>query len=131
MFAQALENFWVCTVDMYCRFVNCHIYNYMSIVVLNINKVSQCSVINYILVCTIYEHLGTYKVIFYCTGRFWCFTRMTYMPIAFLYGKKFVGPITPTILALRDELYDLPYDKIDWNQARNTCARVCQYPLYI
>jgi hypothetical protein len=46
------------------------------------------------------------------------------MSIAFLYGKKFVGPITPTILALRDELYSLPYDKIDWNKARNTCAKV-------
>jgi hypothetical protein len=53
------------------------------------------------------------------------------MPIAFLYGKKFVGPITPTILALRDELYSLPYDKIDWNKARKTCAKVCHYPLYI
>ncbi|XP_066358596.1 achilleol B synthase-like [Miscanthus floridulus] len=57
-------------------------------------------------------------------GRFWCFTRMVYMSIAFLYGKKFVGPITPTILALRDELYSLPYDKIDWNKARKTCAKV-------
>ncbi|CAN6180402.1 unnamed protein product [Urochloa humidicola] len=56
-------------------------------------------------------------------GRFWCFTRITYMSIAFLYGKKFVGPVTPTILALRDELYDLPYNSIDWNRARNTCAK--------
>ncbi|OQU79426.1 hypothetical protein SORBI_3008G142400 [Sorghum bicolor] len=56
-------------------------------------------------------------------GRFWCFTRITYMSIAFLYGKKFVGPITPTILALRDELYSSPYDQIDWNKARNSCAK--------
>ncbi|XP_066389941.1 achilleol B synthase-like isoform X3 [Miscanthus floridulus] len=56
-------------------------------------------------------------------GRFWCFTRITYMSIAYLYGKKFVGPITPTILALRDELYSSPYDKIDWSKARNTCAK--------
>ncbi|CAL4889387.1 unnamed protein product [Urochloa decumbens] len=56
-------------------------------------------------------------------GRFWCFTRITYMSIAFLYGKKFVGPITPTILALRDELYSSPYDQINWSKFRNTCAK--------
>jgi hypothetical protein len=50
------------------------------------------------------------------------------MSIAFLYGKKFVGPITPTILALRDELYSSPYDQIDWNKARNSCAKVCHCP---
>ncbi|TVU03990.1 hypothetical protein EJB05_50454, partial [Eragrostis curvula] len=57
-------------------------------------------------------------------GRFWCFTRITYMSIAFLYAKRFVGPITPTILALREELYSLPYGKINWNKARNSCAKV-------
>lgn len=67
----------------------------------------------------------------FLTGRFWCFTRITYMSIAFLYAKRFVGPITPTILALRNEIYDLPYDEIDWNKARNTCAKVCHYPSYL
>uniref|UniRef100_A0A804LR13 Terpene cyclase/mutase family member n=2 Tax=Zea mays TaxID=4577 RepID=A0A804LR13_MAIZE len=56
-------------------------------------------------------------------GRFWCFTRIMYMSIAFLYGKKFVGPITPTILALRDELYSSAYVHIDWSKARNSCAK--------
>ncbi|KAL5681495.1 hypothetical protein ACJX0J_007880, partial [Zea mays] len=66
-------------------------------------------------------------------GRFWCFTRITYMSIAFLYGKKFVGPITPTILALRDELFILPYDQIDWNKTRNCCAKedTCNKPSQI
>lgn len=68
---------------------------------------------------------------FCSTGRFWCFTRITYMAIAFLYGKKFVGPLTPTILAVRDELYDLPYDMINWSTARNTCAKVCYNPSFI
>jgi hypothetical protein len=52
------------------------------------------------------------------------------MSIAYLYGKKFVGPITPTILALRGELYSSPYDRIDWNKARNSCAKVCHYPSF-
>lgn len=46
------------------------------------------------------------------------------MPMAYLYGKKFVGPITPTILAIREELYSVPYNEIDWNKARDTCAKV-------
>lgn len=56
-------------------------------------------------------------------GKFWCLCRMVYLPMAYLYGKKFVGPITPTILALREEIYDMPYHKIDWGQTRNTCAK--------
>jgi hypothetical protein len=49
---------------------------------------------------------------------------MVYMPMAYLYGKKFVGPITPTILAMREELYSEPYNDIDWLKARDTCAKV-------
>jgi achilleol B synthase len=44
--------------------------------------------------------------------------------MSYLYGKKFVGPITPTILALREELYNVTYHEIDWNKARDTCAKV-------
>lgn len=50
------------------------------------------------------------------------------MPMAYLYGKKFVGPITETILELREELYSIPYDTIDWNKARHSCAKVCYCP---
>lgn len=49
---------------------------------------------------------------------------MVYLPMSYLYGKRFVGPITPTVLALRKELYTLPYHEIEWNQARNQCAKV-------
>uniref|UniRef100_A0A453N9Q0 Terpene cyclase/mutase family member n=1 Tax=Aegilops tauschii subsp. strangulata TaxID=200361 RepID=A0A453N9Q0_AEGTS len=56
-------------------------------------------------------------------GKFWCLCRMIYLPMAYLYGKKFVGPITPIILALREEIYDIPYDKINWGMSRNACAK--------
>ncbi|PAN03964.1 hypothetical protein PAHAL_1G031900 [Panicum hallii] len=56
-------------------------------------------------------------------GKFWCLTRMVYLPMAYLYGKKFVGPITPTILALREEIYSTWYVNIDWSKARNACAK--------
>lgn len=46
------------------------------------------------------------------------------MPMAYLYGKKFVGAITPTILEIREELYSVPYNEINWKNARNNCAKV-------
>lgn len=57
-------------------------------------------------------------------GRMWCHCRMVYLPMSYLYGKRFVGPITPTIQSLRKELYTVPYHEVDWNEARNLCAKV-------
>lgn len=56
-------------------------------------------------------------------GRMWCHCRMVYLPMSYLYGKRFVGPLTPTVFSLRKELYTVPYDHVDWNQARNLCAK--------
>ncbi|PKI37578.1 cycloartenol synthase 2-like isoform X2 [Punica granatum] len=56
-------------------------------------------------------------------GRMWCHCRMVYLPMSYLYGKRFVGPISSTILSLRRELYATGYDKIDWNESRNLCAK--------
>nr|AUC63275.1 cycloartenol synthase [Kalopanax septemlobus] len=56
-------------------------------------------------------------------GRMWCHCRMVYLPMSYLYGKRFVGPITSTVLSLRKELFIVPYHEIDWNQARNLCAK--------
>ncbi|KAK8615213.1 hypothetical protein V6N13_068993 [Hibiscus sabdariffa] len=56
-------------------------------------------------------------------GRMWCHCRMVYLPMSYLYGKRFVGPITPTVLALREELFPIPYLEIDWNRPRNACAK--------
>ncbi|GJX92733.1 cycloartenol synthase [Tanacetum coccineum] len=57
-------------------------------------------------------------------GRMWCHCRMVYLPMSYLYGKRFVGRITSTVLALRKELFTVPYHDIDWNEARNLCAKV-------
>ncbi|CAN1270054.1 Cycloartenol synthase [Linum perenne] len=56
-------------------------------------------------------------------GRMWCHCRMVYLPMSYLYGKRFVGPINPTVLSLRKELFTVPYHDIDWNRARNECAK--------
>lgn len=46
------------------------------------------------------------------------------MPMSYLYGKRFVGPISPLILKLREEIYLQPYAEINWNRARHLCAKV-------
>ncbi len=33
---------------------------------------------------------------------------------AYLYGMRFVGPITPLITELRSELYTTDYDSVEW-----------------
>ena len=60
----------------------------------------------------------------YIEANLMCLCRVTYMPISYLYGKKFVGPITPLILQLRQELHIQPYHKIKWSEARHVCAQV-------
>ncbi|KAK2979107.1 hypothetical protein RJ640_022102, partial [Escallonia rubra] len=49
------------------------------------------------------------------------------LPVSYLYGKKFVGHITPLILQLREELYARQYDTINWRKARHLCAKVDLY----
>ncbi|XP_075674232.1 cycloartenol synthase-like [Castanea sativa] len=56
-------------------------------------------------------------------GRMWCHCRMVYLPMSYLYGRRYVGPINDIILSLRRELYTQPYHQISWDQARNLCAK--------
>ncbi|KAL9459824.1 hypothetical protein AB3S75_003099 [Citrus x aurantiifolia] len=56
-------------------------------------------------------------------GKLNCYRRVTYMPMSYLYGKRFVGPITPLILQLREEIYTQPYSDIDWSKMRQFCAK--------
>ncbi|KAJ6935151.1 beta-amyrin synthase-like [Populus alba x Populus x berolinensis] len=56
-------------------------------------------------------------------GNFWCYLRTVYIPLAYLYGKKFVAPITDLVILLREELYIQPYGEVDWTKARNSCSK--------
>eukprot|EP00252_Welwitschia_mirabilis_P023208 TRINITY_DN6518_c0_g1_i1.p1 TRINITY_DN6518_c0_g1~~TRINITY_DN6518_c0_g1_i1.p1 ORF type:complete len:760 (-),score=127.45 TRINITY_DN6518_c0_g1_i1:298-2577(-) len=56
-------------------------------------------------------------------GRMWCHCRMVYLPMSYLYGKRFVGPLTETVRSLRKELYTESFNEIDWNKSRNKCAK--------
>nr|A8CDT3.1 RecName: Full=Lupeol synthase; Short=BgLUS [Bruguiera gymnorhiza]ULE72739.1 lupeol synthase [synthetic construct]BAF80444.1 lupeol synthase [Bruguiera gymnorhiza] len=60
-------------------------------------------------------------------ARMLCYCRLTYMAMSYLYGKKFVGPITPLILQLREEIYNEPYDQINWSRMRHLCAKEDNY----
>ncbi|XP_059665506.1 beta-amyrin synthase 2-like isoform X2 [Cornus florida] len=59
----------------------------------------------------------------YIPSKMWCYCRDAYMPTAYLYGKKYVGPITDLILSLRKELYNEPYDTINWKRACHLCLK--------
>ncbi|KAG2664947.1 hypothetical protein I3760_16G106300 [Carya illinoinensis] len=52
-----------------------------------------------------------------------CYCRLVYMPMSYLYGKRYVGPITELVKSIRRELYNEPYELINWNKARNTVAK--------
>ncbi|GLT80316.1 hypothetical protein SLA2020_517620 [Shorea laevis] len=56
-------------------------------------------------------------------GKMLCYCRLVYMPMSYLYGKRYVGPITELVKQLREELYNEPYHLINWNKARNTVAK--------
>ncbi|XP_038716830.1 beta-amyrin synthase-like [Tripterygium wilfordii] len=56
-------------------------------------------------------------------AKMWCYCRLVYMPMSYLYGKRFVGAITPLILQLREELYIEPYNEINWKRIRHFCAK--------
>ncbi|XP_078178718.1 cycloartenol synthase-like isoform X2 [Carex rostrata] len=55
-------------------------------------------------------------------SKFWCFLRLTFLSMSYIYGKRFVGPITKTIISLRQELHIQQYNTINWNEARTTCS---------
>jgi lanosterol synthase len=55
-------------------------------------------------------------------SRLWCHCRQVYLPMAWLYGRRARGEVTPLIAELRRELYDRPYESIRWRAARDTLA---------
>ncbi|PON60962.1 Squalene cyclase [Parasponia andersonii] len=56
-----------------------------------------------------------------------CYCRLTFMPMSYFYGRKFVGPITPLIQQLREEIHLQPYKQIKWSKMRHICAKADNY----
>lgn len=56
--------------------------------------------------------------------RWWIHTRMVYIPMGYLWGRKFKAEIDPLIESLRQELYVEPYESINWPAQRGNIASV-------
>ncbi|MCB1064088.1 MAG: terpene cyclase/mutase family protein [Verrucomicrobiae bacterium] len=55
-------------------------------------------------------------------GRLWCHCRMVYLPASYLYATRAQQAPNDLIQALREELYDQPWDEIDFAAHRNQIA---------
>jgi len=55
-------------------------------------------------------------------SKYYCHTRYIYLAIAFLYGCRFKGGLGPIIHDLRRELFDVPFERIDFTAYRNDIA---------
>ncbi|MCC6808019.1 MAG: terpene cyclase/mutase family protein [Deltaproteobacteria bacterium] len=50
----------------------------------------------------------------------WCHARVVYLPMSYLYGRRWRVEETPLLAEIRDEIHDRPYATIDWQRARGT-----------
>lgn len=55
-------------------------------------------------------------------SRLWCHTRAVYLPMSYLYGRRFVAPPTQLVAELRDELFTRPWEALDWSALREQVA---------
>ncbi|GFS43140.1 camelliol C synthase 1 [Actinidia rufa] len=63
----------------------------------------------------------------YHPAKMWCYCRTTYMPMSYLYGRKYHGPINDLVKVIREEIHTKPYAEVNWNKARHDC---CKEDLY-
>ena len=59
--------------------------------------------------------------------RWWIHMRQVFLPMSYIYSKRFVYPPTPFIHQLRKELYVEPYESIDFSSHRNTISTFDNY----
>jgi hypothetical protein len=62
-------------------------------------------------------------------GKLWCHCRMVYLPMCYVYCKRFVPDVEKdeTLKSLRKELYTQEYSTIDWDGHRQVCADIDEY----
>lgn len=59
--------------------------------------------------------------------RWWIHMRQVFLPMSYIYSKRFVFPATPFIHQLRKELYVEPYESINFSSQRNTISAADNY----
>ncbi len=58
--------------------------------------------------------------------RYWCHTRMVYLPMAYCYAQRIKASENELILSLRTELYNEDFASINWPEQRNAvCEKDC------
>ncbi len=60
-------------------------------------------------------------------SRYWCHSRMVYLPMAYCQAHRIQMPENDLILSLRKEIYNEDFDSIDWAKQRD---RVCEKDCY-
>ncbi|PHH65633.1 hypothetical protein CDD81_1719 [Ophiocordyceps australis] len=56
--------------------------------------------------------------------RWWVHIRQVFLPMGYLYSKRWSAPETPLIRALREEMFVQPYADIKWARHRNSISAV-------
>ncbi|MGY6275426.1 terpene cyclase/mutase family protein [Methylomonas sp. MgM2] len=59
--------------------------------------------------------------------RYWCHTRMVYLPMAYCYALRIQAPANDLILSIRQEIYTDDFAAINWAKQRDT---VCEKDRY-
>ncbi|KAG8851509.1 Lanosterol synthase (Oxidosqualene--lanosterol cyclase) [Tulasnella sp. 330] len=59
--------------------------------------------------------------------KFWIHLRQVFIPMSFIYAKRWRAPRDPLIMSLREELYVQDYRTIDWPAQRNNVHPVDMY----
>ncbi|KAL4788443.1 terpenoid cyclases/protein prenyltransferase alpha-alpha toroid [Aspergillus varians] len=59
--------------------------------------------------------------------RWWIHMRQVFLPMSYLWSKKFTYPLTPLTKQLRQELYTQPYDSINFASHRNSIHKADNY----
>jgi lanosterol synthase len=58
--------------------------------------------------------------------RYWCHSRLVYLPMAYCYAQRIKAPENELILSLREEIYNEDFASIDWPKQRNAvCEKDC------
>lgn len=60
-------------------------------------------------------------------GRWWCHMRMVYLPMSYCYARRVRGEESEVVRQLREELYTVPYDVIEWDLQRNNVSAADLY----
>ncbi len=60
-------------------------------------------------------------------GRYWCHSRMVYLPMAYCYAMRLKAPENELILSLRTEIYKEDFNAIEWSKQRD---KVCPKDVY-